>query len=203
MRQVRRPRPTFRTAHQYHQEGSFGTGPEHYVDRAELERFSSEMAESLLTLIKTQFPRSANLEYAILKAHLIVEFALTQYIRGKSQVLVDEIALKRFAFSHKLEIAYLMGFGVNDPIVIPSIERLNQVRNQVAHTFEIDRTAFDEMIRINSEDYEDFAEMTDRERVRRLRWMCVLITGLAAGELSAHHWSWPRGEEALRTDPGR
>ncbi|MDP3674728.1 MAG: hypothetical protein Q8R44_06490 [Novosphingobium sp.] len=61
---------------------------------------------------------------------------------------------------------------------------------------------FDEMIRINSEDFGEFAEMNDRERVRRLRWMCVLITGRAAGELSAHHHFWARGDALLRADLG-
>jgi len=110
-----------------------------------------------------------------------------------SRVLVEEAALKRFTFSHKLEIAYLMGFGVNDPTVIPSVERLNKVRNQVAHSFAIDRGLFDEMIRINSEDYLEFREMTDRERVSSLRAICALMTGRIAGELNVLHFVSARG----------
>lgn len=203
MRQIRRARPTFQTAHQFHQDGIFGTGPEHFVEDEERGRFCDEISETLLSLIKNEFPRTSNLEYAILKAHLIVEYALTQYIRGMSRVLVDEAALKRFTFAHKLEIAYLMGFGAREPTVIPSVERLNKIRNQVAHSFAIDRHLFDEMIRVNSEDYSEFAEMTDRVRVRRLRGICALMTGRIAGELQAHlHFSIIDEERSHRQRDG-
>ena len=78
---------------------------------------------------------------------MIVEYALTQYIRCFVLVAVQAEDV-RFTFSQKLEIAYLLGFGANHPILLPTIERLNKVRNQVAHTFTLDRAALDEMLRI-------------------------------------------------------
>lgn len=202
MRQIRSARPTFETAHQYHRDGIFGTGPEHWVDDAERQRLADEVGEELLALIKAQFPRTGNLEYAILKAHLIVEHSIMQYVRCMSRVHVAPTDLRRFTFSQKFEIACLLGFGANDPIVIPTVERLNKIRNQVAHSFSLDRALVDELIRVNSKDYEEFSITNDRERIRRLRWICTSITARAAGEITAQAYMSTRAAEALRKDLG-
>ena len=136
--------------------------------------------------MKREFPRTQNLEYAILKSHLIIEYALTQYIRCFSAVVVSTESI-RFTFAQRLEIAYLLGFGNNDPISLPTVERLNKVRNQVAHTFNLDRVALDEMLLINSEDYDAFKVKNDRERISRLRSICAFICGRVAGESLAAH----------------
>jgi hypothetical protein len=91
----------------------------------------------------------------------------------------------RFTFSQKLEFAYLLGFGANDPILLPTVERLNKVRNQVAHTFTLDRILVDELLRINHEDYDGFKPKNDRERIRGLRWICAGVCGRVAGEIHA------------------
>jgi len=188
VRQTRRARPTIQTAHEFHQRGIFSTGPEHSVSDEERERLSEEVAASLERLIKEQYPKSANLEYAILKAHLIVEYAITEYIRCLSDVLVESGKL-RFSFSNKLEVAYLMGLGANDPVLLPTIERLNKIRNQVAHTFVLDRPLVDEMLRLNSGDYDDFKLHTDRERVRHLRLLCAFVAGNISAQISVRiYW---------------
>lgn len=115
---------------------------------------------------------------------MIVKYALTQYIRCFALVAVQAEDI-RFTFSQRLEIAYLLGFGANDPILLPTIERLNKIRNQAAHSFTLDRVALDEMLRINSEDYETFKPKNDRERIRHLRWICGFICGRVAGEAEA------------------
>jgi len=185
--QIKRERPTFATAHNFHKTGTHVRfSPEHAVSDEERKAIAEEAFVELTRLLKEQFPRSANLEYAILKSHLIVEFAITDYIRCVSSVLVDLADLRRFSFAHKLEIAYLMGLGVTDPLLLPSIERLNKIRNQVAHTFVLDRSLVDEMLRVNSEDYVDFAVKDDRERVRRLRWLCNLVAGKIAAQVQVH-----------------
>ena len=52
-----------------------------------------------------------------------------------SRVLADLTELRRFSFAEKLELAYLIGMGVTDAVLIPSIKRFNKIRNQVAHSF--------------------------------------------------------------------
>lgn len=186
--QFRRPKSTVETAHGFHREGSFYTGQEHQLSDDEQTKFWEEESERLFVDAKANFPRGLNLEYALLKGHLIIERALGHYIRCHSSVLVDENDLK-FSFRQKLDVAYLMGFGVNDPVLLPTVERWNSIRNKVAHTFQLDRDRVDEMIRINSEDYADFALVSDQQRISRLRNMCYSICGRVAGE-SASHTYW-------------
>jgi hypothetical protein len=185
--QVKRERPTFKTAHDFHKSGAFHTDPKlHGLSGEEREAELQKIEESLRKIVSSQFPRTQNLEYAILKAHLIAEYAITQYIRYFAAVAVSEDSI-RFTFSQKLEIAYLLGFGANNPILLPTIERLNKIRNQVAHTFHLDRAALDEMLRINSNDYDEFKLKSDRERIRHIRAICNFICGRVAGEaLGAH-----------------
>lgn len=185
--QIRRPRPTRETAHRAHAEGGHSIVPEDYVDNQERNAFAARMSAELEALVRTQFPRTTILEYALLKCHLIVEFALTQFIRGSAHVLVDSDAI-RFTFAQKLEVAYLMGFGVNEPLAIPAVELLNKVRNQAAHRFDLNRKEVDEMLRIVSEDYHDFEMANDRMRVRRLRGFCIFICAYLSGRLSASTW---------------
>ncbi|MGR4892732.1 hypothetical protein ACIPPQ_17000 [Sphingopyxis sp. LARHCG72] len=186
VRQTRRARPTFDTAHQYHREGVYlKGGPDVWVDVDERHKIVDAVTSELDEIVKKHFPRSPNLEYAILKAHLIVERSIEQYIRCLSNVLVELKGLRKFNFSQKIEFAYLLGMGANDPVLLPTIERLNVVRNQVAHTFEIDRKQIDEMLRINSDDYDNFTITDDRQRVRMLRMMCSFISGRLIGEVQA------------------
>lgn len=173
--QKRRERPTFKTAHQFFTEGWFTIDPKaHYLSGEEREKEIEKVGESLQDIVKKEFPRTQNLEYAILKAHLIVEHALAQYIR-RFTITTVSISNIRFSFSQKLEVAYLLGFGANHPRLLPTVERLNKVRNQVAHTFHLDRVALDEMLQINEEDYTDFKPKDDRDRIRCLREICIYI----------------------------
>jgi hypothetical protein len=183
--QIRRERPTFKTAHQFFTEGGFTTDPKaHYLSGEERKKEIEKVGESLQELVTKAFPRTQNLEYAILKAHLIVEYALVQYIRCFAITAVS-ISNIRCSFSQKLEVAYLLGFGANNPTLLPTVERLNKVRNQVAHTFNLDRVALDGMLRINHEDYSEFKPKDDRERIRCLRLICIYICAWTAGSIDA------------------
>lgn len=168
------------SAHEYHQVGYFYSGSEHRLSLGEREAEITAAVEDLRSLVKREFPRTGILEYAVLKAHLIVEHALTQYIRcfASTAVTVDDI---KFTFSQKLEVAYLMGFGANDPTLMPIVERLNKVRNQVAHRFQMDRQQLDEMLRVSSGAYDDFKMASDRERIRNLRYLSYGVCGKTSG----------------------
>lgn len=68
MRQTRRKRPTLETAHQFHREGSFlRVSPDHAVSDDEREKLAEDAFRELERLIKNQFHRTGNLEYAILR----------------------------------------------------------------------------------------------------------------------------------------
>jgi hypothetical protein len=180
-KQIKKKRSTLHDAHAFHVQGSYLFGsPDDYVSDKERRAELSRIHDELVTLLKKQFPRTSNLEYAILKSHLIIEYLLTEYIRFHAYVFIEREQI-RFSFSQKVEVAYLMGSGANDPSLIPTIQLLNKVRNQVAHTFEVDRKLVDEMVRLHSKDYKDFKMTNDRERITGLRQVCALICGITHG----------------------
>lgn len=182
--QTKRKPPDLETAHRFHKEGSFSVDPRQHTLRdterdAEIEKVSESLRE-----ITKKFPRTQNLEYALLKSHLIIEYAITEHIRAHAATYVDEADL-RMSFSQKLEVAYLMGFGVHHPTVLPTIKGLNRLRNQIAHTFELDRSRLDEILRLNSEDYDNHTVESDRQRIRELKYICIFLCALVSGEMQA------------------
>jgi hypothetical protein len=181
----RRSRTKLADAHKFCKEGSFTSTTEgDFLSDDERVQIVEDAQKQLLETTKRNFPRTNNLEYAVLKTHLIIENALTQYIRCTSYLLV-ELEDLRFSFHQKLEIAILHGFGNGCPTSVPSIELLNRVRNQVAHRFEFDKKLVDELIQINIEE-QDVRNITDRQRISCLRLWCYSVCGRMAGELSAH-----------------
>lgn len=169
----------------------FGVDAGDYLSDAERQQIIDDVSAQLMDVTRVHFPRTTNIDYAILKAHLIIEYALTQMIRCSSVVLVQPEALK-FSFSEKLEIAVLLGLGNGCPTTVPSIELLNRIRNQVAHRFSFERALLHDLARINS-DSVDIASLSDRQVVSCLRHFCAWICGLIAGGLKVNITmsTWP------------
>jgi hypothetical protein len=187
MGKLKLKRPTLKTAHEFHRAGIYPPGHDgQYLTDEEHDRGLVSIEEDLHSIVRLQFPKTQKLEYAILKAHLIVEHAIGQYIRACANVVLD-VKSMRFSFSQKLDIAHLMGFGAHSPTLIPTVELLNRARNQVAHSFDIDRSIVDELLRINAEDYDTYRPKNDRERIRGLKLMCALVTGFICGYARAHY----------------
>lgn len=172
-----------------------GMRAEDYLSDAERSEIVEEVANQLLEIPRKHFPRTSNLEYAILKAHLIVEFAITQFIRCSSYILVTPKSL-RLTFAQKLEIAVLFGFGVGCPTTVPSLELLNRIRNQAAHHFDIDYSLVNELIRINTKGL-DVSALTDRQRISYIRKFCYAVCGQTAGVLKMIIVVTSRGERPI------
>jgi hypothetical protein len=167
--------------HFYHDGVGGGMRIVDYLSDKDRSQIVEEVSIQLFDIARQYFPRTSNLEYAILKTHLIIEHALTQFIRCTSFVLVEPESL-RYSFSQKLEIAILHGFGNGCSVSVPSVELLNKIRNQIAHRFVIDVHLINELILINSEDVNP-AQLTDRQRIAYLRSWCYSICGGMAGWL--------------------
>lgn len=180
-RQIKRPRPNLETARKFFNEGWSVDPQRHYTSREERETQIQFIYDSLKDIGK-RFPRTQNVEYAVLKAHLILEYAIIQYIRGYSEVYLEEKDIN-FSFYQKMEIAYFLGFGANDPRMLPTIQGINKIRNQIAHSFAFDKKDLDEILRINSDDYDGFIVSKDTERIKYLRLICQFICGRVAGEM--------------------
>jgi len=83
--QLKTERPTLKAAHAFFKEGLSSAN---YVSREGREAEIKNALQEIFSIVTRQFPRTQNLEYAILKSHLIVEHALVQYIRCFSAVWV-------------------------------------------------------------------------------------------------------------------
>lgn len=173
-------RPNQKDAHKYRSEGSYSPGLNAWSTEqeriAELERISIELER----ITKKHFPRTSALEYAVLKSHLIVEHVLTEYIRFCSHVQLPAERIK-FGFAQKLDLAHMLGYGMHNPTLLPSIELLNRIRNQAAHHFELDKQLVDELLQINHEDYKAYKPKTDKERISGLKHFCRATCAFTAG----------------------
>ncbi len=178
----RRKRPSAPEAHRWIKEG--GLRSVSWKTAAEREVEIQGAIEELEGLPK-HFPRTQNLEYAVLKSHLIIERAISVYIGCHASADVDVEAM-RLSFKQKLDVAYLMGLGANDAFLLPVFELMNKARNQVAHKFTMEEALIDEIIYLASGGDEEIKADNNRQRVSRLRsicvWYCGVIAGLIQGE---------------------
>lgn len=176
----KRPKPTMQDAHDFLRRG-FYVGPADYISAEEQVRELEKALDEVRSLVKSGIPRGYNLEFVLLKCHVVVEYAINRYIELVSPRACD-ISSERFSFAQKVFLLHLLGVP-DGPILIPSFEALNRLRNQVAHTLEVNQSLLDDFIRINSEDPDEVPTMTDRQKVTAIkeitRGLCGLLMGYA------------------------
>jgi hypothetical protein len=183
---LRRKKVTLKYAHDWRQRGiGGGVNETDFIQKVEADKIINNVIKEIEEITLKQFPRTANLELAIIKGHLIVEYAITQFIRCMSNVLFDFEDIE-FTFFQKTKIAEMMGLAYGDPVLFPTIGLFNQLRNQAAHKFIIQRELIDQMIALNAIDYK-VSVKTDRGRIKYLRGISANICGRIAGRLAAVH----------------
>jgi len=143
------------------------------------ERYSAVVAaaEEIEKKCHEALPRTRNLELLILKCHIIVEFAIEAYIRALSAGNVGERELK-LRFEEKVNVAFMLGLGISGPLLLPSIQLLNRIRNDIAHRLTFNEKHLDELIRINSDQYREKNTFTHAERLRGLKSITFGICGI-------------------------
>ena len=161
----------------------WGVGSDQFMSDAERVAEMERVVAQLHQVAK-QFPRTRVLEYAILKSHLITESALTHFIRLTSRVLVPDEEIK-LSYAQKLQIAQLHGFAYGSATVIPSLELLNRLRNQVAHRFEFNLCLVDQFVKINSDAYDESFDANNIVRIRCLRQFSTFLAASTAGTLES------------------
>jgi hypothetical protein len=177
--QIKKNRPTLKDAETFRKEGSYGVSSEEYVTQEEREAFVQEFEENLLKLFREHLPRTRRLDLTILKCHLILEYALNKFIELRSHYVID-LSRERFNFAQKITLAHMMGVSC-DPLLIPSIELLNNIRNGIAHTLKIDKSKIDKFININLDEEEQSQKYTDNERIKYIKniskFLCYHLLG--------------------------
>ncbi len=183
-------RPSLEDAHKFHKVGHWGLDHSDRFTAEEQVNFATAASEEVKKKCHDALPNTRNLELLILKCHVIIEFALESYIRALSAATMTDRELK-LTFEEKTNVAYMMGLGIKDPLLLPSIELLNRIRNDIAHRLTVDEKKLDELIRINSDQYHEKHTFTLGERLRGLKsitWCsCGMIIGLMEGQVLAEN----------------
>jgi len=172
--------PSLEDAHQYNKKGSWSFGAEDRFSTTERRDTVTAAAHEIQRKCLATLPRTRNLELLILKCHITIEYAIETYIRAISAGNADDY-VEQFKFDEKLKIAFMLGLGVKDPLLIPSIRLLNRIRNDIAHRLTLNEKDLDELIRINSEQYIEKRTFSDSERLNGLKSITYGTCGLIAG----------------------
>ncbi|MBI4691216.1 MAG: hypothetical protein HY754_13275 [Nitrospirae bacterium] len=190
-----------REAEEFRSRGiAVGMNATDYVSVAERQERVAKLSGDLEQILKTNLPKTRNLDIVILKCHLIIEFMFNQYIDliAPTEGIIEN---ERFTFKQKQTLVHLLGFPA-DPLFMPSIDILNTLRNQVAHTLSIDRKMIDKLIRLNAEDPKEANHLTDSQRATWLKHITKILCWMMLGAIEAkHETEWT--DETVESGKGR
>lgn len=110
---------------------------------------------------------------------------MDQFINLSAKHKID-ISKERFSFIQKLSLVHAFGFPL-DPTILPSIEIINNLRNQVAHTLSVNKELIDTLLKINCEDPDSCRVANDNERSQGIKSITHFICGAFMGVIEAYH----------------
>src|ERR1035437_3619166 len=153
------------------------------------------VTNQLWNRIKRLLPRSHDPTLVLLKGHLLVEEQLFACIGAHCR---DATKLEdaRLTFAQKLRLAQAL-CGLQS--VAPSLEKLNALRNRMAHRVEIPDfdSRLDDYLKAWAED-EFVQPKTSRERTRNLRNTLIMQIAILAGMSGAAEHLGPTVAHARR-----
>jgi len=87
-----------------------------------------------------------DLDYLILKGHILTEHSLNFFIEKTSieKINFDKI---KFSYSNKIEIAKTLGLFKANPKIYEELKLLNKLRNSIAHKLKYDEKLFSDFIK--------------------------------------------------------
>ena len=89
-------------------------------------------------LVYNELDQIENIELLILKGHIIIEYLLNCYIESISQNSNEDFSKENFSFANKVKILKYFGeLCKKDKNILNELIILNQLRNNIAHSFEI------------------------------------------------------------------
>lgn len=183
---LRKPKPTLKEAEKFRKVGHYSVLEKDYIKFKERIEDISKSKNEIEKLIKRELPKVRRLDLVILKCHILLEYMLNQYIRFVGNNEYD-ISKDRFSFSNKIIIAHILGLPP-DPTFIPSLEIINKLRNQVAHTMSLNRELIDTLIKINSDKEDIPKEIDDKFRAIAIREITKFYCGAFLGAIEGHNY---------------
>ena len=180
----RRKRPNLAEAEEFLRRGhGVNMAASHYVSVEERRQRLAKLAQEVPALLRAELAKVRSLDLAVLKCHLLLEFMLNQFI-DLTAPTEGALGDARLSFKQKPAVAHALGLPA-DPLFLPSLDLLNTIRNQVAHTLAPNRALIDKLVRINSEEPDEVQNLTDAQRVAALkqitRFCCAKMLGMIEG----------------------
>jgi hypothetical protein len=155
-----------------------------YVSADDRRQRLARLAAEVPALLKLELEKVRNLDLTILKCHMLIEYMLNQFIDLTART-EDALYDSRFSFHQELCLAHMLGLPA-DPLLMPSLELLNTIRNSVAHTLVPNRALIDEPVRWHSEASKEVQNLSDAQRVTALkritRGYCGRVLGMIEGQ---------------------
>lgn len=119
---------------------------------------------------------------AIIKGHLLTEYALDRYIEYKSLPRVD-ISELRFSYSTKMEVAKILGLSLNDTSIYNKLKLLNKLRNSIAHTLNFNEKVLEDFLN----GVEDVISKLNLQKLKTDNEVVKFASGDNGFKLDAHH----------------
>jgi hypothetical protein len=180
---TKKGRPTIKDAIAFHKGGGFSVYEEDYENAEERKRSIDDFGNSIDELIRRELPKTRRLDLTLLKCHIVIEYAVNRFIEFHADNFVD-ITNERFTFAQKIVLLHALGLPPH-PTIIPSIDLMNKLRNEVAHTMTINRDRVDRLLRINSDDYDNLIIKDDAKRTSGIKCVTNAICGYLLGASQA------------------
>ncbi|MCR9248573.1 MAG: hypothetical protein NXI31_26400 [bacterium] len=138
--------------------------------------------EAWIKRIKAQLPRSRDPVLVVLKGHLLVEEQLDRLIAASCR-RPEDLDQARLTFSQKLSLASALIGSFSQKRFV---ERLNRMRNKLAHRldgYSLEQELNDVLRSYDSEEFAEYgvAKLSTLRRLGYLKRMVALTCGILAG----------------------
>lgn len=201
MAKLRKRRPTQADAELFLRQGVYSVGSADYIDPKERSLQLDDLEGLFHDLWRQELRATRRLDLLILKCHIVIEIFLNRILLMSAHNETD-FEKERFTFAQKLTLVHAFVLHPN-PTLIPTLECLNKVRNQIAHGLQFDLEIVNKMVRYNSElSIEEVTALTNTQRAAAMRRIVASICGHLVGAVTATHsfeslqsaWKHERGQ---------
>ncbi len=186
MAKLRKRRPTEADAELFLRQGEYSVGSSDYIDPKERLAQLDDLEDLFHDLWRQELRATRRLDLLILKCHIVIEIFLNRLLLLSAHNETD-FEKERFTFSQKVTLAHAFALSP-DPVLIPTLDCLNKVRNQIAHGLQFDMGIVNKIVRYNSElSIKEVTALTNTQRAAAMRRIVAGICGHIVGAVTAAH----------------
>lgn len=147
-------------------------------------KFIATLTKDIIPKIEENLPKEDNLELAILKGHILLEYLMNKAIEIKSSYKYD-MEKSSFSFSQKIDILVILNLIETNSCSYQVLKTFNTIRNQIAHRFIFDRRLVTKMIKLGLQETkgENHIPTDDTERAKAVKFLVPFLSGMITASL--------------------